>query len=217
MKANFKLVLRSDQKDKQGRSLLFLRITSYHKVKYFSTGRRIPDRFWNKEREQVRSGHPDAVELNQYLEDFVRTARDRFRSHGFDLKSMNKKSIVPDVISFLDQVIKDYERPEHFRTQKKFVTLKNKLMAFAKTSKIPFDSIDKNFVLEFDNFLKLSHGNGTNTRVKYIKVLRQTVNRAVEEGVTKTPFPKVRLREEPGDPRPIEATGSPFLRNLGLP
>ena len=129
MKANFKIVLRTDQKDKQGRSLLFLRITSYHKVKYISTGRRIVDRFWNKDRQQVRSGHPDAVEMNQYLEEFVNTARERFRSHGFDLQAVSKNSIVPDVISFVDRMIKDYDRPEHFRTQKKFKTLKNKLIA----------------------------------------------------------------------------------------
>ena len=73
MNANFKLILRTDHKDKQQRSLIFLSVTSRYKVKYFSTARKIQDRFWNKDREQVRSSYPDSVELNQYLEDFLKS------------------------------------------------------------------------------------------------------------------------------------------------
>ncbi len=218
MKSNFKLILRTDHKDKQQRSLIFLRVTSHYKVKYFSTARRVQDRFWNKDREQVRSNHPDSVELNQYLEGFVRIARERFRQTGFDINRVDKNTVMPDVVSFIDKVIKDHNRPEQFRTRQKYVTLKNKLVEFTGTNRIPFDKIDKHFVQEFDSFLQLSHYNRVNTRIKYLDMLRRTVNLAVDEGIlTTSAFPKLKMRKERSEKRRLNIAELKRLREYDAP
>jgi len=203
MKANFKFVLRADKKDKTNCSPIFLRVTSYYKVKYISTGRKIQERFWNKDREQVRSNHPDAVEMNQYLEDFLRIAREKLRQNSLDVNTVNRNTVVLDVISFINNMlVKDYSKPENFRTRQRYVTLKNKLVEFTGTNRIPFDSINKNFVQEFDTFLRMSHNNKMNTRIFYIKRLKRVINAAIEQGVlSANPFPKLKLREERGQGR----------------
>jgi len=199
MKANFKFVLRADKKDKANCSPIYVRVTSYYKVKYISTGRKIQERFWNKDREQVRSNHPDAVEMNQYLEDFLRAARERFRQSDFNINAVDRNTVVLDVISFIvDKLLKDYSKPEQFRTRQRYVTLKNKLVEFTGTNRIPFDSINKNFVQKFDTWM--SRSSKRNTRIFYIKRLKRVINAAIEEGVLfANPFPKVKLREERGD------------------
>lgn len=172
MKANFRFVLRTGKKDSANRSPIFLRVTSHYRVKFISTGRKIQERFWNKDREQVRSSHPNSVEVNQYLEDFLKTAREKFRQSGFDIGTVTKNTVVPDVISFIDKLANDHNKPEQFRTRQKYITLKNGLIEFAGT-KIPFDRISKAFVIELEDFLRLSHSNKLNTRIAYLKMLRR--------------------------------------------
>ena len=218
MKANFKLILRTDHKDKQQRSLIFLRVTSRYKVKYFSTARKVQERFWNKDREQVRSSHPDSVELNQYLEGFLSTARERFRQTGFDINRVDKNTVMPDVVSFIDKLVKDHNKPEQFRTRQKYITLKNKLVEFTRTNRIPFDKIDKRFVQGFDSFLQLSHGNKINTRIKYLDMLRRTVNLAVEEGILATSiFPRLKLRKERNEKRHLTIDEIKTLQGYDAP
>jgi integrase len=218
MNANFKLILRTDHKDKQQRSLIFLRVTSNYKVKYFSTARKIQDRFWNKDREQVRSSHPDSVELNQYLEDFLKTARERFRQTGFNINAVERNTVVPDVVSFIDQLVKDHNKLEQFRTRQKYITLKNKLVEFTGTNRIPFEKVNKNLIQEFDSFLQLSHYNRVNTRIKYLEMLRRTVNLAVEEEIlTTNPFPKLKMRKERSEKRRLNIAELKRLREYDAP
>lgn len=217
MKANFKLVLRTDHKDSQQRSPIYLRLTSYYKVKYVSTGRKVQERFWNADREQVRSGHPDAVEMNQWLEDFAQTARDRFRQGNFYPNAVSRETVVPDVLSFIDKLIEDHSKPEQFRTRQKYLTLKNKLIEFAG-SRVLFDKVNKTFVQEFDSFLQLSHGNKVNTRIKYLDMLRRTVNLAVEEGIlTTNPFPKLKMRKERNEKRRLSINEIKRLQEYDAP
>ena len=217
MKANFRFVLRADKKDKTNCSPIFLRVTSYYSVKYISTGRKVQERFWNKDREQVRSSHPDSVEMNQYLEDFLKAARERFRQGGFDVNAVGKNSVIPDVLSFIDKLLKDHNKPEQFRTRQKYVTLKNKLIEFTG-NRLPFDKLNKNFVQDFDSFLQLSHHNKINTRIKYLDMLRRTVNLAVEEGnLTTNPFPRLKLRKERSEKRRLTIEEIKRLQHYDAP
>jgi integrase len=196
MKANFKFTLRTDQQRKDHTSPIFLRITSHHKVKYVSSGRTVHERFWNKERGQVRSSCPDWAELSQYLESFLNTARDKYRTNGFDIEAVNHSTITSDVLTFVDKLIESHDRTNQFRTRQKYVTLKNRLIEFAGR-KIPFEKVNKSFVQEFDVFLRLSYANKTNTRIKYLDQLRRAVNLAIEEGVAPpNSFPRLKMRTE---------------------
>jgi integrase len=195
--AHFKFVLRTSTKDKRDLGRIYLRIISYYKVQYISVGRSLHRRFWNKERGQVRRNHPDSVEINEYLEHFLTMVEDKYRRGHFDAGSIGKNSLEPDVISFLDTIISDRNRAEQFRTRQKYVTLRNRLIEFKKTNRIPFDSIDKLFVREFDSFLQLECDNGTNTRIKHLDQLRRTINLGIEEGLLfAQPFPKLKMRKE---------------------
>jgi integrase len=200
MKANFKLVLHG-KKDKLGRSAIFLRVTSYYKVKLISTGRRIQARFWNRDREQARSSYPDAVEINQYLEDFVRVARERFRKSGFDVAAVTSSTVVPDLISFIDRLLKTYRQPSQFRIRRTYATLKNKLVEFAKTPIVAFESVNKSFVQEFDSWMKLSRRNRINTRVKEVGLLKRVITFAIEEGIAAAAFPKLKMKAEQSERR----------------
>lgn len=217
MKANFKFVLRTGKKDATNRSPIFLRVTSHYKVKFISTGRKIQERFWNKDREQVRSGHPDSVELNQFLEDFLRTAREQFRRSGFDPNGVNKSTVVPDVLSMIENLINNsYNRPEQRRCQQKFSTLKAKLIKFAGP-RIPFDSVTKSWILDFDEWLRLNQANQLNTRLMYLKALRHAINMALEEGLTTTPFPKVKMSEEQTEKRRLTIEQIKMLQEYDAP
>jgi integrase len=200
--AHFKFVLRTSKKDRSDLAPIFLRIISCYNVKYVSLGRKLHGRFWNKERGQVRRNHPDSTELNDYLEQFLTIARDQYRRGYFDAGSRGTKALEPDLLSFLDTVISHHNQAEQFRTRQKYVTLRNRLIEFRKTNRIPFDAIDKTFVQEFDSFLQLECDNGTNTRIKYLDQLRRTINRGIEEGLLFVqPFPKLKMRKEETEKR----------------
>ena len=216
--AHFKFVLRRGKKDRRDLATIFLRIISYYNVKYISVGRTLQERFWNKERGQVRRNHPDSSEINEYLEDFLRIAQDKYRRGHFDAGSRGTKALEPDLISFLDTVIKDHNQAEQFRTRQKFVTLRNRLIAFTKTNRIPFDTIDKSFVREFDSFLNLGCGNSINTRIKYLDQLRRTINLGIEEGLLfAQPFPKLKMRKEETEKQRLSMDEIEHLRQYTPP
>ena len=127
--AHFKFVLRTSTKDRRNLGRIYLRIISSYKVKYISVGRSLHQRFWNKDRGQVRRNHPDSVEINEYLAHFLTMVQDKYRRGQFDAGSIDK---FPGtyVISFLDTIISDRNRAEQFRTRQKYVTLRNRLIEF---------------------------------------------------------------------------------------
>lgn len=200
--AHFKFVVRTSKQDRRALAPIFLRIISYYNVKYVSVGRQLQERYWNKQRGQVRRNHPDSAEINEYLEHFLRIAQDQYKRGYFEAGSRGTKALEPDLISFLDSIIRDHNQAEQFRTRQKYVTLRNRLTEFRKTNRIPFDAIDKTFVQEFDSFLQLECDNGTNTRIKYLDQLRRTINRGIEEGLLfAQPFPKLKMRKEETEKR----------------
>ena len=216
--AHFKFVLRASKKDRRDLAPIFLRIISYYKVKYISVGRQLQERFWNKERGQVRRNHPDSGEINEYLEHFLRIAQDKYRRGHFDAASRGTKALEPDLISFLDSIIRDYNQAEQFRTRQKYVTLKNRLIEFKKTNRIPFDTIDKSFVKEFDSFLHLECDNRINTRIKYLDQLRRTINLGIEEGLLfAQPLPKLKMRKEETEKRRLSMEQIESLRQYDPP
>ena len=216
MRASFKLILRTDHKDKQSQVPIFLRMISHYKTKHFYTGRKVAERQWNKDRQQVRSSHPDAVEMNQYLEDFVRIKRDQFRQSGFLIDGVSKSTVAGDVVAFIDKIAK---RPgQSFRTEQKYVTLKSKLVEFSGTTKIPFDKLTPAYVREFDSFMQLSQQLRVNTRIKYLDMLRGALTCAAEQGViTASSFPKLRMRKEESEKRRLSIDELRKLQEYSAP
>jgi integrase len=216
--AHFKFVLRTSKQGGRDVERVYLRIISYYKVKHISVGREIPKRYWNKERGQVRRNHPDSAEINEYLDHFLAIAEEKYRRGHFDAGSIGKHALEPDLISFLDTIIRDYLRAEQFRTRQKYVTLKSRLIEFRKSSRIPFDTIDKTFVREFDSFLQRECDNATNTRIKYIDQLRRTINLAIEEGLLLAqPLPKLKMRKEESEKRRLSMDQIECLRQYAPP
>ena len=216
--AHFKFVLRTSTKDGKDVGRICLRIISYYKVKYISVGRSLQERFWSKQRGQVRRNHPDSDEINSYLGQFLTIAQDQYRTGYFDAGSRGTKALEPDLLSFLDSVISRHDQAEQFRTRQKYVTLRSRLIEFKKTNRIPFDAIDKTFVQEFDTFLQLECDNSTNTRIKYLDQLRRTINRGIEEGLLfAQPFPKLKMRKEETEKRRLSIEQMESLQQYAPP
>jgi integrase len=216
--AHFKFVLKTSTQDGRDLARIYLRIISCYKVKYISVGRSLHQRFWNKERGQVRRSHPDSAEINKYLEHFLTMVQDKYRSGQFDAGSIGRNSLEPDVISFLDTIINDRIRAEQYRTRQKYTTLRNRLIEFKKTNRIPFETIDKAFVREFDSFLQRECDNSTNTRIKHLDQLRRTINLGIEEGLLfAQPFPKLKMRKEETEKRRLSIDQIECLRQYAPP
>ncbi len=180
----FKFICKYDKKDKQGECPIYLRIYNYYTLKHVNTKLKIPPRHWNKKKSKIRESHPDHIRLNQYLDDFLASAK---QEHKFFEDTASKRLKKETLVSFINQQARVYLNKNQFGSAQKFQTLRNKLIRFAGDN-IPLHKIDKKFILDFESYMR-QIGNKQNTIADNLKDLRTALNKAVEEGlIPVTPF-----------------------------
>ena len=75
MAATTKLVLRKDKKRKDGTCPVFVRITANRKSRYISSKVYVAPKYWNADRQEVRTSHDIAPALNKRLRTLVLDAQ----------------------------------------------------------------------------------------------------------------------------------------------
>lgn len=205
MKANSKIILRTDQVKKDGTCGLYLRITINRKKKDISLKTFINPKNWNKDKGKVvgRITTGNTERLNMILTNQLSKVNNIL--YNIEIKEipltfdnfMNfyNGTVEMDYFEFVEKEIKLLEKSYSWQTIKKFKTELTKLKKFK--SKLPLQSIDYKFLKEYEFYMRDTLNNHTNTIHKTMGIIRTFVNRAKKEGlIDEYPFDKYKLKLE---------------------
>ena len=171
--------------DKEG--IINIRVTKNRKSKYYSTKIVLKEKYWNINKNEVRSNFPECEYLNGKINEMI-----------CDLKvlhdQMSTNDILPDIKKVNSSVVKFYQDQIDLLVQfKKIGTSKNTNTSFSslktylnKINKtdISFDEIDVNFVEQYEAHL-FDVGISNNTVKKYVSILGRMYNLAVKKYIFK--------------------------------
>lgn len=183
--------------------LLFL---NTHNVSFYDT-RNI---YLNRIRECIRYELKHIQNLiNQY---------DGYKYGVDNIIQLIEKSLHPITLySFMQELIARFNNLGKLRTAETYSSTMNSIKIFLQGEDITFGMIDSNLLEQYEAFLK-SKDSSLNTISFYMRTLRATYNRAVENGFTeqKHPFKRVYTKIEKTAKRAISLTHITKLKGLEL-
>ena len=171
----------------------------------YSTGQKIPPKFWNdkKQRAKETRSYPEYAELNNLLNEMAARVKTLHRQFILDnttptvpkfKKALNEFMLRSDgtdtLFSFIESFIENRESSNDYSkgTIKVYRTVYNHLKAFATVRKreIDFSDIDSDFFKSFNKYLYRPPFNNSRN---YVKKIWQTIgvflNEATEQGLNK--------------------------------
>lgn len=210
--ANVKFNLKSEP----GERLIYLVLRHKGKKFQYSTGEKIPAKFWDREkcRARVTRSYPGARALNDMLDALERTCQDAYRDFirdGYDqpgkaswseLRKALRTALdgvmvrgvedIPerDFFAFVEQVIRERDASPEFSagTVRGYRTTLNRLREFEQQwrKRITWQSIDLDFAGDLREWM-YAKGLSTNYVHKVISRIRAWVNEAKERGIEVNP------------------------------
>ncbi len=192
--------LKRQKASKEGLVPIYVRITVKGGRTEFSSGKKIHPDHWDEESATATSGCPEYKLINSYI---IKTKAE-LEKHYNQVAAVNKR-VHPDMIKdaympkqvlqkSLMQAFKLHNEEFAERVAKKkgtngtllrYVRLKDKVQDFLKKkyklADIALDDIEMAFAVNFFHFLTMENI-GDNTAMKYVKTLKQIIDRAIDEG-----------------------------------
>ena len=192
------------KKTKDGMVPIYVRITVNGDRDNFSTGKKIAPSDWDEKNSIVKSVGPDYKSVNSY----IRKTQSALEKHYECLFALDKRvtakmvteAYLPkpdDQKSLMDAFKSHNEEYEELVNQghrstltlKRFKRLKTKTEGFLKkkykVSDILLENIDYSMAGDFVHYLITVEKIGQNTSMKYVKILKQIIKRAVDKGWVK--------------------------------
>lgn len=176
----------------------------------YPTREAISPRWWNADRQRAKetSAFAEYPEFNERLDNLLTAAKATFRSYetdngrepeveelraALDVALGRTEQRSADLFSFAAEYIAGREGATgkggkllhatyHGRNRIALRLLKDYAASTRRGRRIPFGSVDKAFVDGFAKYLTTTRGLSTNTVGKYMRALREFVNKAADEG-----------------------------------
>lgn len=187
--------------------IINIRITENRKSSYISTKISVPERYWNQNKKEVRSNHPDSDSINQKLESKIETIKKQKDIGG-------SKELIPNTrksfLSFFRDYLDRLNILGSYGTYKKYNTTIQHLEKFLKNNgktDLFFSEIDYIWIEKFDQYLFLQNLK-LNTRNNYLKCCQKLYNLSLKEKVFRTyenPFQFFKFRREPVEKRRLSS------------
>lgn len=178
--ATFTLELRKSRVNKRGECPIVLRITSNGKVTRKNTGITVVEKYWDADKEKVKSSHPNAIEFNLTLSDLINKTAAVHAEIMRDTVSVSGAEIISTIFEVTDfkEVIKGrvkaLNKDETYNTYKGFNTFQNIFEDFAP-GKVTIDQITPRFVNKFKK-AQIDKGHSHNTIVGRMSIFRDIWN-----------------------------------------
>ena len=164
--------------DKSG--ILQIRIIKNRKVKDFSLKESIKEQFWNKNRNEVRSSHPDYERLTNLIAEKIKELK--FLYSETKSPQSIKENLKGSFLSFFDAQIEFLYQRKRLGTHKSYKTsllhLKSFLSSKGKTD-LNFSDLEPSFIMSFETYL-LNKGINNNSCKKYLSTIKKVYNEAIK-------------------------------------
>lgn len=192
-------------KDNYG--IINIRVTQDRKSKYISTKISIQERYWNSNKKEVRSNHPESESINQKVEFEIESIKkDRDIGGSKELILNKQQSFILFFQNYLDRL----NTLGSYGTYKKYNTTIQHLEKFLKKdgkSDLLFSDIDFKWIEKFDQYLFLQNLK-QNTRNNYLKCCQRLYNLSLKEKIYKTyenPFNYFKFQRESVEKRRLSS------------
>jgi integrase len=204
---NVKAILRTDKPvNKAGSRPIYLLIYNEGKQVKISTKLFVQDKYWDKKAGNVvakRNSHDDLVFISERIPQMINDFKSEMRKKVLAGENITDKAIKAYFNGDEDSTPKEdrsfyeyYERivklkkpdlkPDSYRIY--FTTLRM-MKAFRKS--LTFSELDKDFIREFDNYLKVKRKNSSGGVFNKHKNIRHVIGQAIDEGfMSKNPYVK---------------------------
>jgi integrase len=194
--ASAKLVLRLDKQGRDGACPVYLRVIKNRKVRYITTGVRVPPTEWNENKEQVRAGNDIADSHNHKLSSIKNDALSALND-GRNARQVKARLAgeTGEVGSYLAHYVDRLKGRGQFWEEKKFGVLKTKLERCFPGG-LKWSECDVEAINFFRNHLVTECSNAPNTVRKELDRLKRVFVEAMREDVldpSANPFIKYRM------------------------
>jgi site-specific recombinase XerD len=185
MPATFHFSLREYAPNKQGRCLIYLRITCNRKKKYYNTGIRLKPTYWRKDAERVSRSHGTYKKLNEDLElilseanEAARLLRREKRESAEAIKQRMLGASNENFFTFAETHLQKLASKEQYYLRKQTKATIKKLKAFNGSTNLLFTEINSQYLESFQDFMLNEYGNKASTIAKNMNDIRRILKEA---------------------------------------
>jgi integrase len=206
--ATTKILLKTEKKNKKGKSPLYLRIIQDRKPTYMSLGISLKENEWNDEERKVRKIHPNSGRLNAYIAQKVAEAEakilelqaKKIRPSGKKIKTEINGGAAINFFEFTQAHVDAIERAGQIGMSRRIKSILEKLKTYLGHENLFLTDIDVEFLVKFNDYLAGTLHNKKNTITSNMKLIRRMLNDAIRQGKMNRndyPFYSYRLKNEP--------------------
>ncbi|WP_420322187.1 site-specific integrase [Flagellimonas sp.] len=190
-----------------GLGAIYLRITVDSKRAEVSVYRKVKVLEWSPEGGMMKGSHPNAVEMNKYLDEIRHKV---YGIHSWLIKKdktitakkikelyMGKKKIEKTLITLykehndkiLELVGREYSKGRYYQHNRTMRHLEKFIKKEYNKEDIPIKKVDLAFIRRFEHYLKVSNAGGKNTVTKYVTNFKKIIRIAFANSwIKKDPF-----------------------------
>jgi integrase len=205
--ASVSILLKMNKINKEGEAPFYLRIIKDRKAKFISLGYKINPKFWDPVKSVVLSKHPNSARLNNYLARKKAEASDVALKLETNSKYVPPKKIKQEILGKASVNFFDYAEAFNSKvlsenkvgTYNKTKGMLSKLETYIGKRDFTLDEITVHFLKSYEEYLRTTLKNSTNTIHSNLKMIRRIMNLAIEEELfpfEKSPFLRYKLQLE---------------------
>ena len=206
------LYLNTSRTSKQGTAPLLIRLTLNGVRKHLNSGIHLNPKHWNREKQLIKSNHPQSSDIGKLLSDKKKALEDAFYRFSVNnsLVSLDeflvylgagikKEHSLIELFELHNSEIKnrvgvDYSHPTYDKYEVTLKKLKNFLTEKMGRKDLPLTKLTLSFIHDFSIYLRKEQENQHNTVVKYAKNLKRVMNVGVQYGwIDKNPFDQFKM------------------------
>lgn len=206
--ATVKLTLRTQKTNKEGKAPIYLRITKRRNSQFISLGIYVEPRHWDPDKQRLKPSATNSSRTNALLAQKVAEAEGKTVELERENKYVRAGSIkehlmgkdIPEFFEYACEYIeREYLRKGQISTYKRYKSTIEKLNQYCEGKKLYMDHMTVSFLKKYEDHLRHSLNNVTNTITKDLKSFRRIINSAIEDDLfpfDKNPFLRFKLSTE---------------------
>lgn len=206
--ASIKLILRTQQADKNGECPLYIRVIKDRKTKFISTGYKFKENQWDAENFRVKKNYPNSARMNALIAKKVSDAAGEVADLERKSKTVSAKRLKEAIngkrsLNFFTYAFARLEKIKpslSYKTHKTYKSQLEKFETYIGSRDLNFDDMTVTFLNDYVNYCQSKLKN-TNTTAKYsLLILAIFFKEAIREDLVDSniyPFDKIKIKKEP--------------------
>lgn len=206
--ASVKLILRTQQTDKNGEAPLYIRVIKDRKTKFISTGYKFKPNQWDEEAQRVKKNFANSARMNALLAQKVADATGEVADLERKSKTVSAKRLKEAIKGKRSENFFKYSverlakiKPSiSLQTHRAYTTYLKKFETFVGNKDVNFDDMTVTYMNDYLSYC-LHQLKNTNTTAKYsLLVLSVFYKEAIREDIVSAniyPFDKIKIKKEP--------------------